>query len=292
MAEEFKKIDQETEKELKDFLNGIQTAVKFRFIGYFGFSALTLVLKLLGLYPTPWSVFFILLFLSFFTFLWSRLFKKIKNNIGQLSVIYFFLQAIEIILILTTIHFSQITAFAGALILVIYFLHAQFPYTKKVYSWATLAFCIVAYSVTIILEYSGIIKTVDIHHFGITIEHNRGLFILSLPMSVSLMFFISLVVDAFSKKLKESLKMLIQKETELEEAKIVLEIKVKARTQEIEQEKVSLEQRVQERTKALQNKINELEKFQGLSVGRELKMVELKEGMELLRKELEKIKKQ
>jgi len=51
-----------------------------------------------------------------------------------------------------------------------------------------------------------------------------------------------------------------------------------------------METKVKERTKELQGKIEEMEKFQKLAVGRELKMVELKEEIEKLKEELEKTK--
>lgn len=78
----------------------------------------------------------------------------------------------------------------------------------------------------------------------------------------------------------------------LEEAKEVLEIKVKARTSELEELAGSLEEKVKERTKELQEKIDELEGFYHLAVGRELKMIALKEEIEKLKKELGKDKAQ
>lgn len=53
-----------------------------------------------------------------------------------------------------------------------------------------------------------------------------------------------------------------------------------------------LEERVKERTQQLQEKVEELEKFRKLAVGRELKMIELKEEIEKLKRELEKSKPQ
>jgi len=53
----------------------------------------------------------------------------------------------------------------------------------------------------------------------------------------------------------------------------------------------NLEQKVEERTKELQEKLAEMERFQRLAVGRELKMVILKEEIKKLEKELEKYKK-
>lgn len=62
----------------------------------------------------------------------------------------------------------------------------------------------------------------------------------------------------------------------IEEAKDTLEIKVKARTRELQELTKNLEEKVGERTKELQNRLSELERFHRLTVGRELKMIELK----------------
>jgi len=81
---------------------------------------------------------------------------------------------------------------------------------------------------------------------------------------------------------------------ELEEIKTTLEIRVKARTRELEElnrqlEELNktLEEKVKQRTKELQERVNELERFHRLTVGRELKMRELKEEIKKLRKSLE-----
>ena len=60
---------------------------------------------------------------------------------------------------------------------------------------------------------------------------------------------------------------------------------------EIKKFREELDEKVKERTKELQEKINELEKFHELTVGRELKMIELKKEIERLERELEKNKK-
>jgi len=65
-----------------------------------------------------------------------------------------------------------------------------------------------------------------------------------------------------------------------------LEIKVAVRTKELKELAVALDQRVKERTKDLQEKMKELEKFNRLAVGRELKMIELKKEIERLKEEL------
>lgn len=63
------------------------------------------------------------------------------------------------------------------------------------------------------------------------------------------------------------------------ESKEVLEIKVIARTRELQELNKTLEEKVKERTKELQRRLDELERFHRLTVGRELKMIELKKEL-------------
>ena len=79
-------------------------------------------------------------------------------------------------------------------------------------------------------------------------------------------------------KTKASLEEKVKERTnELERVNISLEEKVKERTNELEESKKNLEKEVSSRTRELQNKLTELELFNKVAVGRELKMVELKE---------------
>ncbi len=91
-------------------------------------------------------------------------------------------------------------------------------------------------------------------------------------------------------RMKKQNEKLQKSETELQETKKSLEIKVQARTKELEEVNKTLEGKVSERTKELQNRIDELEKFHRLTMGRENKMIEQKEEIKRLKEELEKYK--
>lgn len=72
---------------------------------------------------------------------------------------------------------------------------------------------------------------------------------------------------------------------ELEGARTGLEEKVKERTVQLEAARQGLEEEVEKRTKELQQKVGEMERFQKVTVDRELKMMELKKEIESLRQE-------
>jgi len=86
----------------------------------------------------------------------------------------------------------------------------------------------------------------------------------------------------------EVVEYLKQMHEELESTRASLEIKIKARTRELEEVTEQQEEIIQQRVKEVQKRADELERFQKLTVGRELKMVELKDKIKELEKKLKK----
>ncbi len=81
-------------------------------------------------------------------------------------------------------------------------------------------------------------------------------------------------------------KSLKKSQQRLQETKDVLEVRVKARTHEPREQAEGLDEQVKVRTKELQERIDELERFHRLTVGRELKMIGLKEQIQELEKQI------
>ncbi len=94
-----------------------------------------------------------------------------------------------------------------------------------------------------------------------------------------------------SQNLNEMAKDITNYQHTLKEEKVSLEIKVKARTKELGDLAQSLEAKVKARTKELQDRVDELERFHELTIGREVRMGELKEKIEKLKEENKRLKK-
>lgn len=92
------------------------------------------------------------------------------------------------------------------------------------------------------------------------------------------------ISSEFKGEMSKQTEELQKAQEELEEAKEILEIKVKAKTMALRELNETLEEQIILRTKELQERVDELEKWRKLAVGRELKMARLKEEIELLKR--------
>jgi len=276
-------------EEKKELISNIFQNNRFRIFIFSGLLIFSLIIKFKNIYipdPIILGISFLLLNNLFCEILTRRLFLKLK--ISQISLSYFFLQLGEVIIILAMISYFDAFLFGGIGALMIYVVFCYLSFTRQIYPRIIAFFSTVGYITVGILEHLGITKYRDFYHTGVNLNQNRPLVIVTMGFMLIFFFWLVFYADIFSKKLRERTKSLMKKERELTEMSKVLEIRVRARTKQLEEEAASLEEKVKERTRELKKKIEELERFQKIAVGRELKMIELKKEIKRLKEELEK----
>lgn len=107
---------------------------------------------------------------------------------------------------------------------------------------------------------------------------------LSPVFDLSAMVLSIIIITYVTKSLQDSHVKALDAQDDAEIAQSSLEIKIQARTRELLILSQKLEEQVEERTRELRSKIAELERFNKLAVGRELKMIELKSKIRELEK--------
>lgn len=105
-------------------------------------------------------------------------------------------------------------------------------------------------------------------------------------IDIGLLLFSLFIVNLITTSLQKHFMSMLEAQEEIETTKSALEVKVTKRTKELKDFSESLDQQIRDKTKKLQEKVEELERFNKLVIGRELKMVELKKEIEELKKEL------
>lgn len=140
----------------------------------------------------------------------------------------------------------------------------QFKGIKNIFLWFFVYLLIIAFLTGLV------VLLIFLGSWFFTYLGMAGIWLIALTVAICILF----VGRSFLKKTKD-----------LEEARATLEIRVKARTRELEELAAGLEQKVKERTRELQERVEELERIHRLTVGRELKMIELKEEIAKLKRE-------
>jgi flavodoxin len=104
------------------------------------------------------------------------------------------------------------------------------------------------------------------------------------PFDLPAMIISIIIITYVTRSLQKSHIKALGAQDEAEMAQTSLEIKIGARTKELLILSQRLEEQIEERTKELKSKIVELERFNKLAIGRELKMIELKKEIRELKR--------
>jgi len=272
------------QREFKETLEHFKKNSQVRVFVFGGFLLLELVLILMKV-PVPGAALIVATFLFLSNFIHILVLSKIKLAFNRLNETYLFFQIVEVIAILIAIHYFGGMAYGGMVLLMIYVLFAYFVFPQRIYPRILAGVCLFGYAIVGVLEYLGILGFHDVANVGINVMRNKFVFSTSMGFMLGALIVLAIYGDIFSKRLRNTIQELAQREAELAEASTVLEIKVQAKTRQLRELAEGLEKKVQQRTETLQKRVQELERFHRLTVGRELKMIELKKKIQTLQDE-------
>jgi len=110
-------------------------------------------------------------------------------------------------------------------------------------------------------------------------------------LDISLITISAALIGIITSNLEKHFVALIESQDEIEAARATLEVRVEARTKELKNLADTLDDEVKKRTQELDEKVKELERFQKFTVGREVRMIELKTKIKELEEKLKETKK-
>lgn len=268
---------------LKEAIDKVNIALRIRGIAFVFFLLAILIFELLHFLHYSlhiWLTISAIITWAISAFLFRALVKKQKNpaTINALSFAY---SALLEFGFLTIIVFTNAgILWIGAIFYIFIIICSNIALPKKRGHLISLV-AFLWFGGGAILQYLKIIPFLSCFMFS-EIPAN---YLTSEYLIVTLVFaFIAFFLSGFSANtltgiLKKRTEELEKTESQLEETRAVLEIRVRARTRELKELADGLEEQVEERTKELEERIRDLKRFQNLSVDRELKMIELKKEL-------------
>lgn len=270
---------------LVEELKSSQTTIRLVLAIFVIFVLVTAYIKFILKVPLPpfiFILFFIwmLLYLFYYYYVTQR-----KQNETNLRTLYLIRSIIDIFLITVIIHFLGGVEWIGAIFYLAVLSWASATLSKnKVFALSFMA--VFFYLVLALLEYSGFLSHSTSFGPSAGLYQNPIYILIQISVLTIIFLFVSQNYGTLANSLKKKQGELMKAHARIEEAKNILEIKVKARTKELQALTGKQERVIEEKTRDLQERVDQLERIHRLSVGRELKMIELKKEIKKLKEPL------
>ncbi len=264
------------EKKAEIFLKESNQSVKMGLLTIIGFFLIAIGLSFLE--KINFSI-----IISILAFIWIIeqffyfLIIKRQKTIFRIRFVFLSEFVFNFLILTLVIHYMGGIEWMGVILYLYSIVYIVFHVPQKNIKIFLISFAFLLYAILVILEYLGTIS-----HYGIVPScgayQNLSYVIVTLSMVGAIFIFTTFTINLFASKLKK-------RTEELEEIKITLEKKVELRTERLGSLTENLEQEVEKRTKELKKRVNELENFYKLTIGRETKMIELKEEIKKLKEQ-------
>ncbi len=279
-----KKKDIEFEEILLKFKIDVNSTITIVIV----FSVLTAILRLVFGAPIPIQV-SILLFIwfSLYFLFWRHLLES-RKTIDEIYNLYSCYNAVDFLLLTFIVHYLGSSGWIGIVFYLITLVLSGLLLPKK----RTMILAVIAslsYTCLLVLEFFGIVAHNPLFR-GTDLHHSFSFLMTNVIITTAIFYFLADSVGVFSEMLRKRQKQLLMEKQKvvkaykkIEDSKKVLEVRVKARTKELKELTEKQEDLIKSRTRELTQKVKELQSFQKIAVGRELKMVELKKKIKELK---------
>jgi len=250
--------------------------VQMRLFTTIAFLFMVFLFSFLGKASFPIIVSVILLIWIIEQFLFFLIIKR-QKIISIIDNIFFGQFIFDLSILTLIIHYIGGAEWVGGIFYFFSITYLMFHISQRNRKMFLVIFAFLLYSILILSEYFGIIS-----HYGIIPSSGayQDFYYVMITISAvgGVFFLMAFTINTFANRLKKRTK-------ELEEIKITLQGKIKLRTEKLKSLKENLEQEVRRRTKELKKRVDELERFYKLTIGRETKMMELKEEIKKLKEQ-------
>ena len=230
-----------------------------------------LLVYLFGLRIKLLEVEFMIFWMIFYTIVFYPVVKKeLFKTVKRLSNVYLIYLILDLVWLTIIIHFFGGLTWVGMVFLTYYIIFGYLVFPKYFQGFIMFWAVLTAATAIGLIDYLGILEQESLFAENQFLQKDINFLLATYVALFLALYFVANWNYIFSRRLKKE-------KTDLREKKIHLEEK----TKELEEKTAEVEKGA----KKLQEKIEEMEKFQKLLVGRELKMIDLKEEIKKLKKE-------
>jgi len=218
-----------------------------------------------------------------------RLFRL--HSAKSITTFYFWWQFFDFGWMAAIFYYMGAASWISVIAFTYYLTFCYFTFSARRALLIVLEICLV-FTAIVLLQFWDIIPFHPVYSLNDQLHRNANYAATTIITAVLLLYFAAQWNYAMAEKrnkIRRELKRMRAHTAETEEEKASCQVQIRARTKELVELASRLEEKAAKRTEELQQRVDELERFRKLTVGRELKMMELKKALKEARSRIKEL---